>query len=52
MYRRYRDYRQRRRQHRREYRPRSIWLRPSVQLTIVAIAALIVYVLLQSAAGK
>ncbi len=51
MYRRYREYRQRPRR-RREYRPRSIWLRPSVQITILAVAAVVVYLLLQSSAGK
>jgi hypothetical protein len=51
MYRRYREYRQRR--HRRtnsEYRRRSIWTRPSVQITIVLVTALVIYIILQSSA--
>lgn len=45
MYRRYREYRHRRRS---EYRPRSIRMRPSVQIGILLVAALIVFIILQS----
>jgi len=47
MYRRYKERRQRRRT--REYRPRSVMTRPSVQIGILLVTALIVYILLQSA---
>lgn len=50
MYRRYREYRQRRHRRNTEYRRRSIWLRPSVQITIVLVAALVIYIILQSSA--
>jgi di/tricarboxylate transporter len=46
MYRRYRE--RRRRRYGSEYRGRSAWMRPSVQLTIVLIALLIGYILLSS----
>lgn len=46
MYRRYRE-RRRRRNHT-EYRRRTVFMRPSVQITIVLIAALIVFIILQS----
>ena len=44
----YRRYRERRRRRRSEYRPRSVFLRPSVQIAIVLVAALIVFILLSS----
>lgn len=47
MYRRYRDYRQRRRRTT-ERRPRSMLRRPGVQISILIIAGLIVYIILQS----
>lgn len=47
MYRRYREHRRRR--NRREYRHRSVLMRPSVQITILLIAALVIFVILQSA---
>jgi len=50
MYRRYRDYRQRRRRNT-ERRPRSILKRPSVQIAILIIVALIIYLILQSGGG-
>lgn len=52
MYRRYKERRQRRRtreNHTREYRRRSVMTRPSVQIGILLLTALIVYILLQSA---
>ena len=51
MYRRSRDrYREYRRRPRRntEYRRRSALMRPSVQITILIVAALIIYIILQS----
>jgi hypothetical protein len=53
MYRRYRDYRQRRRRSTNR-RPRSILKRPGVQIAILIIVALIIYIILQSgsAAGN
>ncbi len=50
MYRRYRDYRQRRRRNT-ERRPRSILKRPGVQIAILIIVALIIYLILQSGGG-
>jgi len=50
MYRRYRDYRQRRRRNT-ERRPRSILKRPSVQIAILLVVALIIYLILQSGGG-
>jgi hypothetical protein len=50
MYRRYREYRQRRRYRHRENRRRSAFMRPSVQIAIVLVAALIIYIILQSSA--
>jgi hypothetical protein len=47
MYRRYRE--RRRRRNRTEYRPRSVLTRPSVQITILVVAALIIFILLSSA---
>jgi len=47
MYRRYRDYRQRRRRST-VRRPRSILKRPGVQIGILLIVALIIYLILQS----
>jgi hypothetical protein len=47
MYRRYRDYRQRRRRTS-ERRPRSFMKRPGVQISILLIVALVIYLLLQS----
>jgi hypothetical protein len=48
MYRRYRE--RRRRRNRPEYRRRSVLTRPSVQITILLVAALIIFILLQSGA--
>jgi uncharacterized membrane protein YccC len=50
MYRRYRETRQRRRRNR-EYRPRSILMRPGVQIAILVIVGLIIYIILQSGGG-
>jgi hypothetical protein len=50
MYRRYREYRQRRRSRNTEYRRRSALTRPSVQIAILLVAALIIYIILQSSA--
>ena len=47
MYRRYREYRQRHRRNT-ERRPRSVLRRPGVQISILIIAALIIYIILQS----
>ena len=47
MYRRYRDYRQRRRRTT-ERRPRSVLKRPGVQISILLIVALVIYLILQS----
>lgn len=47
MYRRYRDYRQRRRRNT-ERRPRSVLKQPGVQISILIIVALIIYIILQS----
>lgn len=50
MYRRYREYRQRRHRRNSEYGyRRSFWTRPSTQITIVLVAALVIYIILQSA---
>jgi len=46
----YRRYRERRRRNRPEYRRRSVLTRPSVQITILLVAALIIFILLQSGA--
>jgi len=48
MYRRNRE--RRRRRNRPEYRRRSVLTRPSVQITILLVAALIIFILLQSGA--
>lgn len=50
MYRRYRDYRQRRRRNT-DRRPRSVLKRPGVQISILIIVALIIYIILQSSGG-
>ena len=50
MYRRYRDYRQRRRRNT-DRRPRSVLKRPGVQISILLIVALIIYLILQSGGG-
>ena len=50
MYRRYRDYRQRRRRNT-ERRPRSVLKRPSVQIAILLVVALVIYLILQSGGG-
>lgn len=47
MYRRYRE--RRRRRNRTEYRRRTVLTRPSVQITILLVTALIIFILLQSA---
>ena len=47
MYRRYRDYRQRRRRTT-DRRPRSVMKRPGVQISILLIVALVIYFILQS----
>jgi hypothetical protein len=47
MYRRYRDYRQRRRRNTNR-RPRSVLKRPGVQISILLIVALVIYLILQS----
>jgi cell division septal protein FtsQ len=47
MYRRYRE--GRRRRNRAEYRRRSVLTRPSVQITILLVTALIIFILLSSA---
>jgi hypothetical protein len=46
MYRRYRE--RRRRRNRTEYRRRSALTRPSVQITILLVTALIIFIILQS----
>ena len=46
MSKRYRE--RRRRRYGSEYRGRSVWLRPSVQITILLAAALIVFIILSS----
>ena len=51
MYRRYRDYRQRRRRNT-QRRPRSIMKRPGVQIAILIIVALVIYLLLQSSGSS
>jgi cell division septal protein FtsQ len=48
MYRRYRE--RRRRRNRTEYRRRSVLTRPAVQITILLVTALIIFIILQSAA--
>jgi hypothetical protein len=48
MRRRYNEYRSTRRRRNRDHKPRSMMMRPGVQLALLAIAALIVYVILQS----
>lgn len=50
MYKRYRDNRPRRRRNR-EYRPRSVMMRPGVQISILVIVGLIIYIILQSGGG-
>jgi len=50
MYRRYRERRQYRRRNR-EYRPRSIMMRPGVQLAVLIVVALIIYIILQNGGG-
>jgi hypothetical protein len=50
MRRRYNEYRTTRRRRNRDYKPRSMMMRPGVQLAVLAIVALIVYVILQSGA--
>jgi hypothetical protein len=47
MYKRYRE--RRRRRYGSEYRGRSIWTRPSAQITIVLAAVLIIYIILTTA---
>lgn len=47
MYRRYRDYRQRRRRTT-QRRPRSLLKRPGVQIAILLIVALVIYLILQN----
>jgi len=47
MYRRYREYHQRRRRNT-ERRPRSILKRPGVQIAILLVVALIIYLILQN----
>jgi hypothetical protein len=44
----YRKYRERRHRRRTERRPRSLMMRPGVQIAIILVAALIVFLLLQS----
>jgi hypothetical protein len=51
MYRRYRDYRQRRRRNTNR-RSRALLKRPSVQISILIIVALIIYLILQSGGAK
>ncbi|MEP6894306.1 MAG: hypothetical protein ABI986_01740 [Chloroflexota bacterium] len=55
MYRRYRDrykeYRRRPRRNNTERRRRSVLMRPGVQISILLVAGLIIYIILQSA-GK
>ena len=46
MYRRNRD--NRRRRNRSDYRPRSVFMRPGVQITVLLVVALIVFIILQS----
>jgi len=49
MYRRNRDNNRRHyRRHNTERRPRSVMMRPSVQITIVIVAVLVIYIILQS----
>jgi len=48
MYKRFRE--RRRRRNRTEYRRRSVLTRPSVQITILLVTALIIFILLQSGA--
>jgi len=47
MYRRYRERRQYRR-HNRERRPRSVMMRPGVQIAVLIVVGLIIYIILQS----
>jgi len=47
MYRRYREYRRRPRRNT-NYRQRSVLTRPSVQITILIVVALIIFIILQS----
>ena len=51
MYRRYREYRQRRRRPT-DRRPRSLLKRPGVQVSILIIVALIIYLILQSGSAN
>jgi len=46
MYRRYKEHRRRRTNT--EYRRRTVFMRPSVQITILLVAALVVFIILQS----
>lgn len=48
MYRRYRSYREHRRRRNPEYRRRSVLTRPSVQIMILLVVALVIFILLQS----
>ena len=50
MYKRYRETRPRRRRNR-EHRPRSVMMRPGVQIAILVIVGLIIYIILQSGGG-
>jgi cell division septal protein FtsQ len=43
-----RSYTSRRRRRDTEYRRRSVFMRPSVQITIILVAALVIFILLQS----
>ena len=51
MYRRYRDYRQRRRRPT-QRRPRALLKRPGVQIAILLIVALVIYLILQNGGGR
>ena len=46
----YRNRERRRRRNPTEYRRRSVFMRPSVQITILLITALVIYLILQSSA--
>jgi len=48
MYRRNRDNRRHYRRNSTERRPRSVMMRPSVQITILIVTVLIIYIILQS----
>ena len=46
----YRNRERRRRRNSTEYRRRSVFMRPSVQITILLVTALVIYLILQNSA--